>query len=340
MPHVQPTPHLLSLQSWMKQLGLMNIRTLKVHITVVASFGDGEKMSELAEGWPAGTHVTVLEMGSHCPVPKIHGYYLWLHDTGLKARWHLRVDDDSVTDLFAMFTYAENRFGDAPIHLMTSPMTHEIGPPIFADFLAQRKIVSSVAHEYECSMTSQKAMKAVLENEATRRFLEETGEQLDAPGDRGLAIAVHMAGIPSAINQVGSKDFEKTALMLSGGWLAHIHYVNWGDDIFTNMLAAFVFGERRAVDRKTIGEVVGRGLEFGRCIGERLREVCLLGDGTIENPQHHHETAWHYAEGCLFLKNPDGSVTSILNTLLSHRQRAWVVGPYMHGQIQHYLRIR
>ena len=338
---VHNSGHYASRIGWMKQLGLINIRTLKVHITVVASLGDGEQMAELTEGWPAGTQVTVLEMASSCALPKIHAYYLWLRDSALKARWHLRVDDDSVTDLFAMFTYAENRFGDAPIHLMTSPMSHEIGQPRFGDFLALKKIVlPSMTHEYECSMTSRSAMNAVLESETACRFLEETGGQLDAPGDRGLAIAMQMIGIPVARNPVGNKDFAKTELILAGGHLAHIHYVDWGDDIFTNMLAAFAYGERRAVDRETVAALAGRGLEFGRCVGERLRELCLAADGTIENPLHDHETSWHFAQGCLFLKHRDGSVTSIFNTLLLHRHRAWIMGPYLHGDIQHYLRIR
>jgi hypothetical protein len=326
---------------WMKQLGLINLQTLKIHITLVASLGDGEQMSELLEGWPMGTHVTVLEMASACPLPKIHSYYLWLRDSGLTARWHLRVDDDSVTDLFAMFTYAESRFRGAPIHLMTSPLVDEIGPPLFSDFLARKKIIlPSMAHEYECSMTSQSAMNAVLENEMTRCFLEETGEIFDAPGDRGLAIAMHMIGIPGAVNPIANKDFEKTAMTLAGGRLAHIHYVNWRDDVFTDMLAAFVYGEIRPVNRESVDSVVGRGVEFGRCIGEPLRELHLVTDGTIANPGHHHETSWHYADGCLFLKHRNGSVTSILNTLLLHRHRAWIFGPYMYGQTQHYLRIR
>lgn len=57
---------------WFKKLDLLNISRRSVHVTVLASKGDGRHADEIMPNW-SRVDVSFLEMASAWPIPKING---------------------------------------------------------------------------------------------------------------------------------------------------------------------------------------------------------------------------------------------------------------------------
>ena len=322
-----------------RRLGLLNGSRLRVHVTILGSDGNGSSAGDILEGWTPGFDVTLLEMASVHAIPKINGYYLWLATASLRARWHLRVDDDSVTDLGRLIAYADERFGDSPIHLVNTPLNREIGRPIFAEFLAGKGLKVPITHEYEASLTTDRAMKAVFASEAAMSFLAETGARFCGPGDRALAIAMHLCQIPTAARLPMTKDFRKSDLSLFGGTYAHIHYVNWGDSQFIKMLAALVGGATTPFTPDLLPEIVDKSLNFGRCVGFPINDLTFLDGGLIAGQMHRNEAGWRVNGNSLLLIGSDGLATTQFHTLLAHEGNRWLIGPYLKDSLHHYLEL-
>lgn len=322
---------------WFKQLGLINLRIHRVHVTVLASAGDGAYLDEIMHGWEK-VSVSFIEMASAQPIPKINGFYLWLAQSDLKARWHLRVDDDSVSDVNGLLNHAEQRYHNIPIHLMASPGSIEIGPPIFGDFLAKNGIpIPSMLHEYEASLTSAAAFEVVFSNKRAMTFLEDTGRSFAGPGDRALAFAMHLSNSPTAACPVMTKDFNRNDMAIYGGNLSHIHYVDWDNVPFTGMLTALVHGHRRKLVEEDIEKIVGKTMNFGRGIGFHITTLVLLPSGAIRGGSNANETYWARDLGNISFSRPDGFLTSIFTSVIEFENAEWYYGPHLETDVMHYL---
>lgn len=316
-----------------KAFGLLNIKSRKVHITLVGSKGDGAYVSEITSGWNS-VDVTFLEMSSSLPIPKINGFYLWLAHSGLNARWHLRVDDDSITDVDRLLSFAETRFGDTAIHLMASPNHGHV----FGDMFERMGIsVPSHMHEYEASLTSAAALNTVFSHRRAFSFLEESGRFYSAPGDIALALAMHVCKVPTAACPLMTKDFAPTGMSISGAQYCHIHYVDWNNVSFTGMLRAMISGTRKRLRPKDIDRMIDRPLEFGRVVGDVIGGITLLASGAISGCMHPSETFWYISGNALVFCCPNGVPSSIFNVVISYNDREWLIGPFLGGDISHYL---
>lgn len=191
--------------------------------------------------------------------------------------------------------------------------------------------------EYESSLTSASAMKAMLANGRSTSFLAETGALFAGPGDRALALAMHLANVPSAPCPIMTKDFCRAEMSVLGGRYCHVHYVDWTDTGFTAMLDAVVHAEDRALCDDDVLEILGRRLEFGRGIGGFISTLTLLESGVIEGASHANEARWERSGPSLVLTRPDGLPTTIFRTILSYENRRWLTGPYLEEDIYHYL---
>lgn len=319
-----------------KRYGLTCGLKYKIHVTIVCSSGDAGCATEILKGWPTNIHVTLLEGRSSDPLPKMNGFYLWLKDSGLVARWHLKVDDDSWSDLDNIVLYADRYYGGMPIHLMTPPIHHD---QHLHHVLKELDLHIAVTHEHECSLTSDAAFAAVFQEEKAMNFLSYVGERYHWPSDLCLAWAIHICGIPALECHKFTKDFHKTDTSITGGSFYHIHYVNWEDDGYVIMLDAFFTGKQEALKKDDILSAVGRPLSFGRCIGHFLNELVLEENGVISGNHDKNETFWKIVGDKLVIYSEEHVAKTIFTTRLTTGLRTWFVGSYAENTDLHFLRV-
>lgn len=268
----------------------------------------------------------------------VNSYYLWLERVTLNARWNLRVDVDSTTDVDRILTYVDERFGDYPVHLMASPTDH--GDASLAEYLADQGEPIATRHEQSASLTSSRALDILFSNERAMSALRTLGERFRGTGDQCLAMAMHLCGIPAIVCPVMTTDFARTRLSIVGGDFHHIHHVNWEDREFVTMLDAFISGSKRASTLEDCQSVIDRPLLFGRCIDQPLCELILNTDGSVSGSQHPNEHSWSFFDTGLVISAASGLVKSVFNIVLEHNRRKWLVGPFADEAILHFLRFR
>lgn len=215
----------------MKKWGVLNGGRYRIHITLIVNPGDYDKFDSIAEGWLATGDVSIIEMPCAEPIPKINGYYLWLMECGLSARWHGRVDDDSMTDVAGMLACLDERYGDSPVHVAGGPMTQHEHEPLFIPLLLEHGIfIPDVRTEYESSFTTEAGMRVIFSDARGRWLIEESGRRFRGPGDRALAFAAHVAGLRVVENPASIFWFDLVRFSLFGGDVYHIHYVPWHEE--------------------------------------------------------------------------------------------------------------
>ncbi|GAA5120648.1 hypothetical protein JIN84_05850 [Luteolibacter yonseiensis] len=223
--------------SCMKRWGVLNVGGRRVHITLIVNPGDFGHAEEIAAGWREVGEVSVLEMPCAEPIPKINGYYLWLLGADFTARWHGRVDDDSVTDVAAMLGYLDGEFGVEPVHVAGGPVSRHENEPLFVPFLLEHGIfIDDTRTEYESSFTSEMGMRVIFSHGRGRWLIEESGRRFSRPGDRALAFAAHVSGVRVVENAHSIYWFELVRLPVFGGDVYHMHYVPWHDGEVTRRL--------------------------------------------------------------------------------------------------------
>jgi hypothetical protein len=316
----------LSRVKCMQQLGLLNPGNLKVHITLIGSPGDAQYLDELRRHWVATAEVTILEMGSRHPVPKIHGYYFWLLEIGPRARWHARVDDDSITDIAAAVDFLDRTFGDAPVHVATGPVIPQEHQAIFVPFLLEKGIFLEQVHtEWESSFTTASGMSKIFSDLRTHDMLVETGNLFTAPGDRTLALAAHLAGVPVIENPRSRWNFEVDRLTFFGGDLHHVHYVPWHNPDIVTAMAMFLAPARSGVDQSVIDQILGSPLHL--YIRPRsVSIVTLLPGGKLVGATEAAASDWEFQDGELIFKAPDGDPVLRFTALVSEAAHLGIRG--------------
>lgn len=288
----------------MKRAGVLNVEGLRVHVSIITSPGDFDYANEIGTGWMDTMDVSILEMRLRYPVPKINGYYLWLRESGLQARWHGRVDDDSMTDLSVAISYLDERFNESPVHVASSPVFQQEHTPCFVPYLLELGIsLTHSRHEYESSFTSKKGMEVIFSNETACRMLISTGNHFrDTPhgvsGDRALAFAAEIAGVPVADNPKSRCEFLPDRFSKFSGNLHHIHYVPWHKDETRLIL----FGLTQPFSEGVSDEIVSNFVDRPICcyLGpQNVQVVTMLSDGLIVGGEQQEFHRWEKQTSCL-----------------------------------------
>jgi hypothetical protein len=317
----------LSRVKCMQQFGLVNPGDLDIHITIIASLGDGCFVDELCHNWRASGDVTVLEMTSRHPVPKIHGYYFWLMASGLRARWHARVDDDSITDLASAIEFLDERFGDASVHVATGPVIPQEHQAIFVPYLLEKGIFLDQVHtEWESSFTTAAGMAQIFSDAGAHAMLAEIGSLFQAPGDRTLALAAHIAGVPVIENARSRWDFEIDRLTFFGGDLHHVHYVPWHNRDVVAAIAAFLAPEGPRIERPAFEQLFETPLHI--YLKPRTAVIItLFKNGLIAGGREVAADQWEFRENELLFKDFLGVPVMRFTTLVQGANQ-----PVMRGE--------
>lgn len=323
----------------MSKLGVVRAESLRTHISLVLSPGDIDYADEICTSWASHFDVTLLEMSTPLVCPKITGYYLWLRDAGIKARWHIRVDDDSLTDIRATVRELDIQYPDASVHLLTDSSEPETTIPLFTHYLTEMNITPpQIRTEWESSVTSGPGMNQILNDRSAVAFLEQTGAQIAAPSDRSLTFAAYIANVPVKENPLFSKDFQPTRLtLLPSGSLAHIHYVPWHDAMFVDRLEMFLNGVRHKIGTSHIAKLTQRSVIFGRCIHEVIARLVLTENGHIVGANHPNESRWSFCGNTLRFWHSDGRLTTAFNEVIVTGARLTFLGQFLLGEFTHYI---
>lgn len=234
---VHPTGHWLDRMNAFRQFGLLGGEQLRVRLVLLC--GTYELSAELhqASAWPGVESVVVINSTCDHPAAKIYDYYAnILPSQELQARWYLRVDDDSLTDLRRLVNHLDHTFYWRHTLHLAGTLNTDVYPAylmVLHDLGANRYLQGAghcvAYHEWEASVTSHGAMKRILGNRLAREFLRRVALLPGGYGDHCLSFAARMTGIPIA--QVpfltAHCELDKFATFhASGNGFFHIHYLS------------------------------------------------------------------------------------------------------------------
>lgn len=180
-----------------RRSGLLNISDVSVRLVLLAGTQDAP---DLNAGWPVD-EVEVFRSSTNEAASKIYSYYhhLSLADLG-RARWFLRIDDDSSTNVQDLILSLDRCYWWREAHhLMAWQVSARPLPAPFPQWLhgiGYSHIVSKhFMHDWEVSVTSQTAMLHALSHSGARELLRRASQIEGNWGDIALAICCRLVGI-------------------------------------------------------------------------------------------------------------------------------------------------
>lgn len=231
---VHPTGKWLDRLESFRRFGLLPAPSLRVRLVLLCGTYDLDPELRDASVWPGVDSVAVVNSTSDHPAPKIYDYYAnVLPEEGLRARWFLRVDDDSLTDIRRLMNHLDFTFGwRDPLHL-----TGTIGCNAFPPYLSALRELSGerflqgaehclLFHEREHALTSYGAMRRIIANRMAREFLRRIALIPNGLRDHGLSYAARICGIPLSQMPFLSAQCQLNEFALfspTGNGFFHIH---------------------------------------------------------------------------------------------------------------------
>lgn len=184
----------------------------------------------LKEDWPENIEVDILQTPYKQVAQRIHHYYSQYIKPNT-AKWYLRVDEDSITDIKGLMNNLESLFDHERDYHIVGELLQDMDP-------AERQIFKSLGydwwhngamslgHEYEVSVTSNRAIERIFSNPKSLKFFNTRKEIASGAGDHGLAYCARMEKIYCQQVRFLTKEPKLTKFSLFGGVLNHIHYVS------------------------------------------------------------------------------------------------------------------
>lgn len=213
-----------------RKWGLLNIGDNKVKLILAASSGNDTK--DFIDGWPEGVDVEIIETPYVHVAQRIYYYY----DSIIKpdtARWYMRIDEDSVTDIDGLMNNLNQLFDhNKEYHITSTSINYDVQP-------VEREIICSLGfgywydhpalsppHEWEVSISSNAAIKEILNNVKAKHYFKIRKEKPTGYGDHGLCFCARMAKIHPTPVKFLSIQPELVNLSIFGGYLNHIHWIS------------------------------------------------------------------------------------------------------------------
>lgn len=209
-----------------KKYGLMNIKDHTIRLVIAAS--KNNDIDFLKIGWDDKIEVVVHETPYEHIAQRIYDYYASFAKPNT-AKWYVRMDEDSITDIGGLYENLERAFD--------SEKDYHIGGDFNDDIQdIERKILENLGfgwwlrsgvlkHEHEMSVTSRSAMEKILNGEKSKEYFKIRRQFEDGYGDHGLCLAARMNKIYHASAYFISKEPEIKNLSIFGGYLNHIHWI-------------------------------------------------------------------------------------------------------------------
>lgn len=234
---VHPTGHWLDRLDAFRQFGLLGGEQLRVRLVLLCGTYPLDVALHDANAWPGVESVVVINGTSDQAAAKIYDYYANVLPTQeLRARWYLRVDDDSLTDVRRLVSHLDYTFYWRHTLHLAGTLNGDVDPAyqvVLRDLRADRHLQGAghclAYHEWEASVTSHGAFRRILGNRLAREFLRRVALLPGGYGDHCLAIAARLTGIPTApvpFLTAHCQLDEFAAFSPSGDGFFHIHYLS------------------------------------------------------------------------------------------------------------------
>lgn len=215
-----------------KRYGLVNVGSRSVLLNLIVS---NESIEGLESGWPDGFDVRVVQNESPNHVANLYKFYTSIIPDSPNARWLIRLDDDSCTDVDGLVSNLDsfydwernfylgelNRFHAARCGGEHVPYQHYKG--MLGRF---ESIVDLMQNEIECGIMSASAVSTMMSHEPSRLLLHKRASLEGGFGDCVVALASAMAGVwpvdcPFLTHLPLVHDFS-----IFGGVKNHIHQIS------------------------------------------------------------------------------------------------------------------
>jgi len=211
-----------------KKWGIRNIGNYKVKLVLAAAHNNDVKVFE--GGWPDGVDVEIVLTPYKHVAQRIHHYYdaIAKPDT---AKWYYRVDEDSMNDISGLMKNLELFFDHEREYHLTGELNWDV-QPVERHMLEKlgfnhwyRFPEDTPPHEYEMSVTSNAAMKRILNNEKAKQYFKLRKQIPEGYGDHGLCFCARMEKIhPTTVKFLTVRP-ELTKFSELHGHFNHIHWV-------------------------------------------------------------------------------------------------------------------
>lgn len=219
-------PHIVERLNDFKKFGLYNVQNNKVRL--VFAVAKNNNYEQLLHGWSEGIDVEICETPYENICQRIYYYYADFikPDT---AKWYFRIDEDSLTDISETIKKLDRDFDfEKEYHIGTAfneHVTHidqKIAKTLGFEHFYE---ITGPLHEVEMSMTSNAAMKTILNNPKSKKYFSMRKLFDEGYGDHGLAIAARMNKIhPVEIDWI-SHEPHLWNFSIFAGSLTHVHHV-------------------------------------------------------------------------------------------------------------------
>ena len=214
----------------LKKYGFMNHEKMKIKLFLMASKENDPKM--LQEGWPSNFDIEVVVTPFWHVAQRIYWYYARYLKPD-RARWYIRIDEDSLTDIGGL---------EKNLNLMFDHKLpyHVVGKLNWDVWEADEEILRSLGyghfyryhsnyrdfppHEHEISVTSNTAIKMLCDNPKAAKYFEVRKEFPDGYGDHGLCHCLRMSKVYPITVSFLTHEPELINFSLFGGFRNHIHH--------------------------------------------------------------------------------------------------------------------
>lgn len=215
-----------------KKYGLVNLKERRVLVNLIES---GEDLEGLESGWDSRIHVKTVKSPDKDYIRNMYRFYLTINPDDIQARWFIRLDDDSCTDVDGLVSNLDLFYDcDYPFYLgdmndFHHALTGEEGQ-LYQEYKHLMGKYSSFAslmkNEVECGVVSRAALSKLLKDENSFRLLEFRSNLEGGYGDCVLALAAALAKVyPIDCPFITYRPLIAEFSLMGRGVRNHIHLV-------------------------------------------------------------------------------------------------------------------
>lgn len=229
-----------------KKWGLVNTENVDIKIYFMASCDNNQTdLDALCKGWPSNFTVE----GIITPYKHVAQRIMYYYDKIMKedtARWYMRLDEDSITDVRNLLARMDDWFDYKRDYHVVGEISREpqdIEYKILTnlgynwyDEIYGYDINTAPIHEIEMSLTSNEAVKKILNNQESKTIINLRKEFATGQGDHAFAFAARLAKIYPISVKFITRDPRIIDFSMYGGRYYHVHdiardrhgeYIRW-----------------------------------------------------------------------------------------------------------------
>jgi len=217
-----------------KKYGFQNLGDLKIKVYLMLS--KGNEASKVESGWPDNVDVEIVIAQYTHVAQKIYLYYSE-HIQPDRARWYVRVDEDSITDISGLNNTLVRDFDHEREYHLISELNYDV-QPVDQTLLTMLgyghwykthpNLQFHVAppHEHEISITSNAAVQRLKSCDQAQKYLDMRKEFAEGYGDHSMTHALRIAKVYPTLVKFVTHEAELCNLSIYGGFRNHVHWIS------------------------------------------------------------------------------------------------------------------